>query len=193
MKLPLNDHLSWLALRRVRRGGVAKLGARYLEGGHPLGILLAELLDDLLNRGLLVVSEPNQEDGLARVHVTEAGLAHYRTLCRRQRSGNANKRSGDAEAEVGGAGFQDVEAEGVDRAERAGAPDAVLGGPPRAPGQQPGGEPVGVRGGEADLGQQLALLVVGGAEEMRGDPVQRGGVGLLGDATGEQPADPAQQ
>jgi hypothetical protein len=86
VKLSFPDHLSWLALRRVRRGGVAKLGECYLDGGQPLGILLAELLALLLEEGLLDVAEPGPADGLARVSLTEAGQAHYRSLCQRQRA-----------------------------------------------------------------------------------------------------------
>lgn len=41
VKPPLPDHLIWLALWRVRRGGVSKLGECYLDGGQPLGVLLA--------------------------------------------------------------------------------------------------------------------------------------------------------
>jgi hypothetical protein len=86
VKLPFPDHLSWLALRRVRRGGVSKLGDRYLDGGQPLGVLLAELLAMLQEQGLLDVADPSPADGLARVSCTEAGQAHYRSLCRRQRA-----------------------------------------------------------------------------------------------------------
>lgn len=86
MKLPLLDHLSWLALRRVRRGGVARLGDRYLEDGQPLGVLLAEHLAELLDQGLVEVADPSPADGLARVGVTEAGQAYYRRLCRRQQA-----------------------------------------------------------------------------------------------------------
>lgn len=86
MKLPLLDHLCWLALRRVRRGGVIRLHDRYCEGGLPLGVLLVELLDELREHGMLAVADPDPADGLARVHLTDAGQAHYRELCRRQRA-----------------------------------------------------------------------------------------------------------
>ena len=57
---------------------------------------------------------------------------------------------------LGGAGGELVEAERLDRAERAGAVHAALGGPGGAPGEHLGGEPVGLRPGQLHAADQVA-------------------------------------
>ncbi|MGH3822827.1 MAG: hypothetical protein ACRDRA_08345 [Pseudonocardiaceae bacterium] len=47
------------------------------------GWLIPDILDGLLKDGLLELSDP--ESGIQQVTVTEAGPAHYRALCKRQR------------------------------------------------------------------------------------------------------------
>jgi hypothetical protein len=42
------DLYAWIALRRVSGGGVAKLGDRYLDRGHPTPGLVADALEKLL-------------------------------------------------------------------------------------------------------------------------------------------------
>ncbi|MGH3767034.1 MAG: hypothetical protein ACRDS0_10405 [Pseudonocardiaceae bacterium] len=73
-----------MGLRRVRRGGLTRREGTYYDRGNPVpGWLIPDILDGLLQDGLLELSDP--ESGIQQVTVTEAGLAHYRTLCKRQR------------------------------------------------------------------------------------------------------------
>lgn len=48
------DLFAWMALRRVRRGYIAKLGDRYFDAGRPIPGYLAEALDALTGAGLVV-------------------------------------------------------------------------------------------------------------------------------------------
>lgn len=62
--------LTWVALHRVRRGGMARVGDQFCYRGHPMPPgLLAELLEYFLEEGLLGLGEP-QESGLRRVSLT---------------------------------------------------------------------------------------------------------------------------
>ncbi len=87
MKLSGPDFFEWMGLRRVHRGGLAHREGAYYDRGNPVpGWLIPDILDGLLQDGLLELSEP--ESGMRQVTLTEAGLAHYRTLCKRQRRKN---------------------------------------------------------------------------------------------------------
>ena len=84
MRLSLPEHLDWLVLRRVRRGGVARFDGGYQDNGEPLGVFLVDILGWLDEQDLLEVADPD-ECGLQRLGLTEAGWDRYRELCRRQR------------------------------------------------------------------------------------------------------------
>lgn len=87
MKLSGPDFFEWLGLRRVRRGGLARREGTYYDHGNPVpGWLIPDILDGLLQDGLLELGNP--ESGMQQVVLTEAGLAHYRALCQRQRRKN---------------------------------------------------------------------------------------------------------
>jgi hypothetical protein len=85
MKLSGPDFFEWLGLRRVRRGGLARGAGHYYDHGTPLsGWLIPDILDGLLQDGLLELGDPDQS-GIRPVALTETGQAHYRVLCQRQR------------------------------------------------------------------------------------------------------------
>ncbi|MGH3906151.1 MAG: hypothetical protein ACRDTE_18510 [Pseudonocardiaceae bacterium] len=85
MKLCGPDYWSWLGLRRVNCGAVARFEGVYYDAGQPIpGCLYEELFTVLLERGLLEVADPDTE-GMARVSLSEAGRPEYRALCQRQR------------------------------------------------------------------------------------------------------------
>ncbi len=84
MKLSGPDYFEWMGLRRVRRGGLARRAGTYYDHGDSVpGWLIPDILDGLLQDGLLELGEPTS--GMQQVTLTEAGLAHYRALCKRQR------------------------------------------------------------------------------------------------------------
>ena len=86
MTLSAAEHFEWLALRRVHRDGVTKdQDGGFVDFGQPLGAFLAEIIAELLDQGLLDVSEPTPWDGRARVRHTEEGASRYSELCRQQR------------------------------------------------------------------------------------------------------------
>lgn len=85
MRLSLPEHLDWLVLRRVRRGGVARFEGGYQDNGDPSGVVLVDILGWLDEQNLLEVAD-SDECGLRRLRLTEAGWDRYRELCRRQRS-----------------------------------------------------------------------------------------------------------
>ncbi|MBV8541795.1 MAG: hypothetical protein JO063_04545 [Pseudonocardiales bacterium] len=78
--------VDWMALSRVHAGQVTRHQGRYLDGGQPMpGYLVPELLFDALPRaGLLTLARPD-DDGLARLALTDAGRVRYQEL--RQRRG----------------------------------------------------------------------------------------------------------
>ncbi|MGH3814531.1 MAG: hypothetical protein ACRDUV_19110 [Pseudonocardiaceae bacterium] len=85
MKLSGPDFFEWMGLRRVRRGGLARWEGHYYDHGNPVpGWLIPDIVDGLLKDGLLELGDPD-ESGMRRVTLTEAGLTHYRVLCKRQR------------------------------------------------------------------------------------------------------------
>lgn len=76
-----------LALRRAHDGGVAKVGDRYLDRGHPAPGYLTGAFDELINAGLLALADEDPY-GLRRISVTEAGRIRYAHLRgTRQRTG----------------------------------------------------------------------------------------------------------
>ncbi len=88
MKLSGPDFFEWMGLRRVRRGGLTRGEDHYYDHGNPVpGWLIPDILDGLLKDGLLELGDPD-ESGMRRVALTEAGLIHYRALCKRQRRKN---------------------------------------------------------------------------------------------------------
>lgn len=85
MKLKGPDYFEWMGFRRVRRGGLARRDGRYYNQGTPVpGWLIPDIVKALLKDGLLELGDPD-ESGMQRVALTEAGLEHYRVLCKRQR------------------------------------------------------------------------------------------------------------
>lgn len=85
MKLSGPDFFEWMGLRRARRGGLARREGHYRDHGNPVpGWLIPDITDGLLKDGLLELGDPD-ESGMRRVTLTEAGLTHYRQLCKRQR------------------------------------------------------------------------------------------------------------
>lgn len=68
-----------LVLRRAHDGGVAKVGDRYLDGGHPTPGYLAGAFDELINAGLLAIADADPY-GFRRVSVTETGRTRYAQL-----------------------------------------------------------------------------------------------------------------
>lgn len=80
------DLFTWMALRRVHGGHVAKLGSRYLDAGRPVPCFLPAALDDLITAELVILAEPDpMASGMRRVTVTEAGRTRYEALCRQER------------------------------------------------------------------------------------------------------------
>ncbi len=51
--------------------------AAHLDGGHPVGLLTAGSFDVLIDRGLVVVADPSQENCLGRLSLTDTGAARY--------------------------------------------------------------------------------------------------------------------
>ena len=73
----------WIALRRARRGGVAKMADCYLDHGRPVPSYLTDPLDELTGAGLLTLAAGDPAiGGLRRVAVTDSGHARYVALCR---------------------------------------------------------------------------------------------------------------
>lgn len=78
------DFWRWMGLRRVHAGLVARFEGRYYDAGRRMpGYLVPDVLDMLITQNLLSVADPD-DYGWQRVALTDAGLAEYRALCRRQ-------------------------------------------------------------------------------------------------------------
>lgn len=67
--------LAALVLRRALRGGVAQAGPIYVDYGYRMGRYLTSTFTELIENELLSLAEENC--GLRRVRVTEAGRARY--------------------------------------------------------------------------------------------------------------------
>ena len=88
MKLSGPEFFELMGLRRVRRGGLARREGTYYDRGTPVpGWLIPEILNELLQYGLLELGNP--ESGIQQVALTEAGLNHYQALCKLQRRKNS--------------------------------------------------------------------------------------------------------
>ncbi len=73
----------WIALRRVHRGGVARLAGCWLDAGRPVPGYVAEALEALTHGGLLALGERDLRScGVRRATVTDAGSALYVALRR---------------------------------------------------------------------------------------------------------------
>ncbi|MGQ0774248.1 MAG: hypothetical protein ACT4NY_07515 [Pseudonocardiales bacterium] len=85
MKLNGPDFFAWKGYRKVRQGGLAYREGHYYDQGTPVpGCLIPIIVDGLLKNGLCELGDPD-ESGMWPVALTDAGLADYRMLCRRQR------------------------------------------------------------------------------------------------------------
>lgn len=84
-RLDLNFLVS-VALRRVRHGGVSRVGGGFHWRGSPMAPgLLLEVYEQLLSDGLLAAAEPD-EYGTQRVSLTQAGQSRYVALVQAQRA-----------------------------------------------------------------------------------------------------------
>jgi hypothetical protein len=74
----------WVALRRVRGGGVAQVNSRWVESGHRLSGHLAVALGGLLASRLIRLIDPDPTTGvMGRAALTHAGIDRYEQLCQR--------------------------------------------------------------------------------------------------------------
>ncbi len=79
---PNSGVAEWIALRRAHQGGVANLAGQWFDSGSPVPGYVADALEGLTSAGLLTLADADSEYGeLRRVAVTDAGSAHYVTLC----------------------------------------------------------------------------------------------------------------
>ncbi|MGQ0776397.1 MAG: hypothetical protein ACT4NY_18555 [Pseudonocardiales bacterium] len=72
--------LDWIALRRVREGGVAMLDAHYLEHGREVPCYLPETFRRLAGAELTELLDPDYPGGPCRVVLTSHGRARYQEL-----------------------------------------------------------------------------------------------------------------
>lgn len=85
MKLNGPDFFELMGLRRVHRGSLARGADHYYDHGNPVpGWLIPDIIDGLLQDGLLELGDPDKS-GIQPVAFTETGLTRYRALCKRQR------------------------------------------------------------------------------------------------------------
>jgi hypothetical protein len=78
--------LQWLVLRRVRDGGVARVGQVYLDRGRRTADFLAGPIEELIAAGLVGLGDPEPvAEASWPVVLTETGLARYTVLRERQR------------------------------------------------------------------------------------------------------------
>lgn len=72
----------WIALRRVSRGGVTKVGHRWLASGRPVPVCVADALTRLLASGLVIQLTPSAGD-VSRAILTSIGHDRYEQLLHR--------------------------------------------------------------------------------------------------------------
>ncbi|MGH3822457.1 MAG: hypothetical protein ACRDRA_06405 [Pseudonocardiaceae bacterium] len=85
---PASDLATWIALRRAHEGGVANLEGQWFDSGRPVPGYLANALDGLTNRGLLVLADADPRScGVRRATVTDTGSARYVALCQTHNPG----------------------------------------------------------------------------------------------------------
>lgn len=80
------DTPEWLALRRVQRGGITRIGGSYLDRGSAVADYLGIALDQLTGIGLVLFGEP-EPTGRQRAALTPAGHARLADLNTRRRGG----------------------------------------------------------------------------------------------------------
>lgn len=93
-RFPMSQHpepnpalLTWLVLGRVHRGGVRKIGNRYLDHQRRVPAYLVETVTELVAAGLLAISAPgSRTEATQQITLTEAGRTRYAALCRQQRA-----------------------------------------------------------------------------------------------------------
>ncbi|MFN2494903.1 MAG: hypothetical protein ABR608_03200 [Pseudonocardiaceae bacterium] len=74
------DTPEWLALRRVQRGGLARIsGGGYLDRGFRIADFIGTALDQLIEAGLVVLGEPDPT-GLQRASLTPVGHTRLAAL-----------------------------------------------------------------------------------------------------------------
>lgn len=79
------DLYDWMALRRVRGGGIAKMSGRWLEHGYRIPDYVADALTALCDAGVVALAEVD-EWGLRRAALTGTGTDRYHQLGGRQPS-----------------------------------------------------------------------------------------------------------
>ncbi|MGQ0774137.1 MAG: hypothetical protein ACT4NY_06935 [Pseudonocardiales bacterium] len=78
---------AWLALRRVDRGGIARLDGRYYDRGRRVPCFLLDVFDELVEADLLTLAEPDPySGGLSRAALTCEGRARFAALSERENS-----------------------------------------------------------------------------------------------------------
>lgn len=75
----------WIALRRVRDGGMAKSAGAYLDHGRPTPTYLTGVFDRLIWTGLVTVAVGDPIWDLRRLDLTDTGTARYTALDEQQR------------------------------------------------------------------------------------------------------------
>lgn len=76
----------WLALRRVSRGRVAKLGDHWLDARRPVPCFLPDALNELIQAGLVTLADPDADNAVQRrATLTDVGLSRYAALSERSR------------------------------------------------------------------------------------------------------------
>ena len=88
------DLFTWLALRRVHGGRVAKVGDRYLDGETPVPGYVAEILDDLIAFGLVTLGTVDPSAGeRQQITMTEPGCNRHLALSELALSGHLPART----------------------------------------------------------------------------------------------------
>ena len=79
-RLTGTELLDWIALKRVRQGGVAVLGSHYLDHGRRVPCFLPEAFRRLADAGLTELLDSSLPGGLHRVVITLGGQSRYQEL-----------------------------------------------------------------------------------------------------------------
>jgi hypothetical protein len=79
------DLSDWIALRRISKGHVVKLGAHWIQNGRRVPYYVADALAMLCEHGLVALADPDPLIGItARAVLTDTGATRYQQLCPRQ-------------------------------------------------------------------------------------------------------------
>lgn len=71
----------WLALRRVRRGGIAQVaGGVFIDRGRPVPDYIGAALAALLGEGCIETGAPQESTGFLPLVLTSAGTIRYADL-----------------------------------------------------------------------------------------------------------------